>query len=77
MTCRSCGIKDYDYNLFPTKTVNNGTIFLCSDCIGKTKDLAWCKKCGEPFIIKEGDIDHKLCYDCAEREKLNDTNTGN
>ena len=77
MTCHGCGIKDYDYNLFPTKTANGGTIFLCSDCIGKTENLAWCKTCGEPFIIKEEDIDHKLCYDCAERERFNDTNTGN
>lgn len=77
MTCHGCGEKDYDYNLFPTKTTAGGTIFLCSDCIAKTNNLGWCKVCGEPYLAKEGDKVVDICYDCLAKEDIDDTNTGN
>lgn len=77
MSCHKCGIKDYEYNLFPTKTANGNTIFLCSDCVGEIENLAWCRTCGEPFITQKGSIKPKFCYDCVKKENLNDTNTRN
>ena len=69
--CNDCKTWDYDYNLFPTKTEDGKTIFLCSDCVSNHKHLHWCKTCGEPFIDKslpKGKI--YQCKDC--RGKMND-----
>ena len=68
--CHTCGTWDFDYNLFPTKTEEGGTVFFCSDCISQNENIHWCGTCGEPFI------DSKLprnklvyCKDC--RGKVN------
>ena len=69
MTCSGCGTNDYDYNLFATKTPSGKTIFLCSDCISKAKNIDWCKRCGEPFLIDKDAETLSFCYDCCKEDK--------
>ena len=79
LSCELCGIKDYEYNLYPTKTkeeTETGTIYLCSDCISKMNNIGWCLFCGEPFILDEDDKLHTMCYDCRDREDINDNCSG-
>ena len=64
--CKDCGVWDYDYNMFPCKDGNGGTVFFCSDCISKRQDVHWCATCGEPFIdstLKKGSVYN--CKDCG------------
>ena len=64
--CSDCGQWDFDYNMFPAKGENGGTVFFCSDCISKRPDIHWCGICGEPFIDstkKRGTVYH--CKDCG------------
>ena len=75
--CAFCGEKDYEYNLFPTKTVDHKTIFLCSDCASDTNKVGWCLYCGEPYVLEKDDKLTTICYDCLDREdaKLGSTKT--
>ena len=68
--CKDCGRLDYDYNLFPIKGLEDNTIFLCTDCLSKRTDVSWCQECKEPYLVKEGDKDTGLCYDCQERSQV-------
>lgn len=72
LPCNSCGVKDFDYNLFPTKALDGSTIFLCSDCISQDPNIYWCNDCGEPFMARPEEQNVKYCYDCR---KKGDNNT--
>ena len=75
--CKDCGKWDYDYNLFPTKGENGETVFFCSDCISKRKDVHWCGTCGEPFIdstLKKGKLAY--CKDCRGNVKHGNSKPG-
>ena len=68
--CNQCGISDFDYNLFPTKTENGETVFFCCDCISEHKNVHWCSHCGEAFLNKNklsGELIY--CKDCRGIEK--------
>ena len=68
--------KDLEYNLFPVKDLGHGTAFLCSDCLSNDEDIAWCKRCGEPFVMLANETNKKYCYDCREimpEEKENES----
>ena len=67
LPCNTCGVKDFDYNLFPTKALDGSTIFLCSDCISQDPNISWCHECGEPFVLAPGDQEIKYCYDCRKK----------
>ena len=63
--CNQCGMSDFDYNLFPTKTENGETVFFCCDCISEHKNVHWCTRCGEAFLNKNklsGELIY--CKDC-------------
>lgn len=64
--CAYCGQIDYEYNHFPTKTPEGGTIILCGDCLSSLGNVSWCINCGEPFFV-EDEKPHRICYDCVER----------
>ena len=70
--CYTCGLKDYDYNLFPVKSIGGNTLFMCADCISSDSNIEWCKRCGEAFHRKAGDNDPIFCYDCRDKEKTNE-----
>ena len=59
--CGSCGVEEFEYELFPTKTPGGGTVLLCSDCAANENTVHWCTICGEPFISTE---DRSYCDDC-------------
>lgn len=69
--CHICGQKDLDYNLFPTKGLNNESVFICSDCVANTETIGWCKTCFEPFLLIDPKEDNNYCRDCRERVKVN------
>ena len=74
--CETCGKKDLEYNLFPVKDLGHGTAFLCSDCLSNDEDIAWCKRCGEPFVMLANETNKQYCYDCREilpEEKENES----
>lgn len=74
LTCAYCGGKDFDYNLFPTKTSDGKTIHLCSDCIADSQNVSWCVDCGEPFEVKPSETETKMyCYDCRKEKDTNGT----
>ena len=69
--CIGCGIDDQDYNLFPVKSLENNTVFLCADCFAIESDnIGWCKHCNEPFIINPKSQIKDYCYDCQEKGDL-------
>ena len=68
--CSLCNKKDYEYNLFPTKTIEGGTIFLCSDCVSNNENISWCDYCGEPFVLKNNEMQKNICYDCRQKGEI-------
>jgi hypothetical protein len=69
LPCSKCQKLNYEYDLFPVKTENQSTIFLCCDCVAAQERLSWCQFCNEPFMIKKKDNkNRKICYDCSKGE---------
>lgn len=69
LECQTCGIADYDYNLFPVKGLDGLTHHLCCDCAGNDPSISWCKVCKEAFIATADDKTRDLCYDCKDKEE--------
>lgn len=72
LSCSFCGATDFEYNLFPVKTAEGSTIYVCPDCVSDSEQINWCIYCGEAFMINPLDNPNNqlYCYDCEEREML-------
>lgn len=63
--CAGCGDVFTEYELFPVKASNGGTVFYCPDCICKPEfRIDWCEDCGEAY--EAGDIFKHQCPDCKK-----------
>ena len=66
--CHNCKKPFYNYETFPTKKIDGGTMFLCPDCVGDHAN--WCDCCGEAFERTPENAGATICPDCAKIEKI-------
>ena len=63
-SCIHCGKSLIEEELFPVKLINGVKAYYCPDCL--VDHVGWCKDCGEPFELQEGDSNYLQCYDCRK-----------
>lgn len=65
--CPICQQTDYEYNMYPVKTDDYRTVYVCIDCISAS-ELGWCDCCGEAYYYTKDSeymvANHALCKDC-------------
>lgn len=66
--CHNCKKPFYNYETFPTKRMDGGTMFLCPDCVGEHAN--WCDCCGEAFERTPYNAGSTICPDCAKTENI-------
>ncbi len=66
--CHNCKKPFYNYETFPTKKMDGGTMFLCPDCVGEHAN--WCDCCGEAFERTPYNAGSTICPDCAKTEGI-------
>lgn len=66
--CNHCRKPFYNYETFPTKKLDGGTMFLCPDCVGDHAN--WCDCCGEAFEMTPENRGKTMCPDCERIEGI-------
>lgn len=68
LNCSKCRKVFTEYELFPVKTLQGTTKFLCPDCLVGT--VEWCEICGEAYEIDPSNKQkRKICRDCEKLTK--------
>jgi hypothetical protein len=70
-SCALCEANDHEYNMYPIKTSDNKTAWICLDCMSYADILGWCERCGEAFYYPDDPTYttyNSLCKDCIKEQ---------
>ena len=70
-SCALCEANDHEYNMYPIKTSNDKTAWICLDCMSYADTLGWCERCGEAFYYPDDPTYttyNSLCKDCIKEQ---------
>ena len=72
-SCALCEVNDHEYNMYPIKTSDNKTAWICLDCMSYADILGWCERCGEAFYYPDDPTYttyNSLCKDCIKEQAV-------